>query len=145
MEQLIESLKKVPMLAALRKEQIEGLAKLATIKDYVRNEVVIKQGDPGTALYVILTGTVKVTQRNRPGFADTTLNVLGKGEFFGEMSLIDGYPRAATVTAQTDTQTVELNRWAFLDALKREPAIAVAMLPVLTRRIRQLEESKVPR
>jgi CRP/FNR family transcriptional regulator/CRP/FNR family cyclic AMP-dependent transcriptional regulator len=91
---------------------------------------------------VILSGSVSVTARNRPGLPDNKLSTLGKGDFFGDMSLIDGYPRSATVTALAETGVVELNRWVFLDALRREPNIAVAMLPILTRRIRALEEAK---
>ncbi|MEI6043531.1 MAG: cyclic nucleotide-binding domain-containing protein [Chloroflexota bacterium] len=142
MDYMIESLKRVPMLAALKPEQLEGLSKLATTRLYKKGEVIIKQGEPGTGLFIMLSGSVQVTSKTRPGLPEAKLNVLNKGDFFGEMSLIDGYPRAATVTAIVDIEVVELNRWVFLDALRREPNIAVAMLPVLTRRIRQLEEIK---
>ena len=76
---------------------------------------------------------------------DLMLANMGKGEFFGDMSLIDGYSRSATVTATSECQVLELNRWVFLDALRREPNIAVAMLPVLVKRIRSLEEAKPSR
>lgn len=145
MDQLVESLKKVQILAALKNDQLENLAKLVTTRTYNKGEVIIRQGDPGTGLFIILNGSVQVTLRTRPGLPDAKLNVLGKGEAFGEMSLIDGYPRSATITALAETHVVELNRWVFLDALRREPNIAVAMLPVLTRRIRQLEDSKATR
>ena len=145
MDQLVESLKKVQILAALKNDQLENLAKLVTTRTYNKGEIIIRQGDPGTGLFIILNGSVQVTLRTRPGLPDAKLNVLGKGEAFGEMSLIDGYPRSATITALTETHVVELNRWVFLDALRREPNIAVAMLPVLTRRIRQLEDSKAAR
>ncbi len=142
MDPLVESLRKVPMLASLKPEHLDMLAKLATTRTFKKGETIIKQGDPGSGLFVILNGTVSVTSKNRPGLPDNMLNNLGKGEFFGEMSLIDGYPRSATVTAQAETQVVELNRWVFLDALRREPSIAVAMLPALCKRIRSLEEVK---
>jgi CRP/FNR family transcriptional regulator/CRP/FNR family cyclic AMP-dependent transcriptional regulator len=139
---LIESLKKVPILSALKMEHLDMLAKLSAIRNFKKGDVIIKQGDPGSGLYVILNGSVSVSNKNRPGLPDTLLNTLGKGDFFGEMSLIDGYPRSATCSAVTETQVVELNRWVFLDVLRREPSIAVAMLPVLCRRIRSLEEMK---
>jgi CRP-like cAMP-binding protein len=142
MDYMIESLRRVPILAALKPEQLEGLGKLVTTRVYKKGDVIIKQGEPGTGLFIVINGSVQVTSKTRPGLPEAKLNVLNKGDFFGEMSLIDGYPRAATVTALADTEVVELNRWIFLDALRREPGIAVAMLPVLTRRIRQLEESK---
>jgi CRP-like cAMP-binding protein len=139
---IIDSLRKVQILAALKPDQLELLAKQVTTRTYRKGDVIIKQGDPGTGLFIILNGSVQVTAKTRPGLPEVKLNVLGKGDFVGEMSLIDGYPRSATVTALYDTDVVELNRWVFLDALRREPNIAVAMLPVLSRRIRQLEEGK---
>ena len=61
------------------------------------------------------------------------------------MALLDGYPRSATVTASSECQTLELNRWVFLNALRREPSMAVQMLPMLVKRIRTLEEAKPTR
>jgi CRP-like cAMP-binding protein len=142
MESLADSLRRVPILAALKEEHLEMLLKLVTTRTFNKGESIIKQGDPGAGLFVIIEGTVDVTMRTRPGQPETKLSSLTKGEFFGEMSLIDGYPRSATVTAQTETQVIELDRWVFLDVLRREPNIAVAMLPILTRRIRALEENK---
>ncbi len=141
-EYLVDALRKVPILSALKQEHLDMLAKLATTRNFKKGEIIIKQGDPGTGLFVVLNGTVAVTTKNRPGLPDNMLNNLGKGDFFGEMSLIDGYPRSATVTATSETEAVELNRWVFLDVLRREPNIAVSMLPVLCKRIRQLEEPK---
>ncbi len=142
MDVLTDSLKKVPLLAALKQEHLEMLSKLVTTRTYKKGDVIIKQGDPGAGLFVILSGSVAVTAKSRPGLPDNKLSTLGKGDFFGDMSLIDGYPRSATVSAVGETSVVELNRWVFLDALRREPNIAVAMLPILTRRIRALEETK---
>jgi len=140
MESLADNLRRVPILAALKEEHLEMLSKLANLRTFTPGEVIIRQGDPGAGLFVIIEGTVDVTFRERPGKPEIKLNTLVSGEFFGEMSLIDGYPRSATVTAQEETQVVELDRWVFLDALRREPNIAVSMLPILTRRIRSLQE-----
>ncbi len=140
MESLADTLRRVPILAALKEEHLEMLSKLANIRTFSQDEVIIRQGDPGAGLFVIIAGSVNVTFREKPGKPEIKLNTLSKGEFFGEMSLIDGYPRSATVTARDETQVVELDRWVFLDALRREPNIAVAMLPILTRRIRSLQE-----
>ena len=133
------------MLATLRPEYLEMLAKLANVRTYKKNEVIIKQGDPCTGLFIINSGNVSITGKNRRGMPDLMLANMSKGDFFGDMSLIDGYPRSATVTATTECQLLELNRWVFLDALRREPNIAVAMLPILVKRIRNLEEAKPSR
>jgi CRP-like cAMP-binding protein len=140
MDNLADSLRRVPILAALKEEHLDMLGKLANRRTFNPGEVIIRQGDPGAGLFVIIEGSVEVTYRERPSRPEINLNTLVKGEFFGEMSLIDGYPRSATVTALEETQVVELDRWVFLDALRREPNIAVAMLPILTRRIRSLQE-----
>ena len=142
MDHIAENLKRIPMLAGLKPDYLDMLAKLATLRTYRKGEVIIHQGDPGTGLFVILNGSVSVTSRSRPGLPEKALASLNKGEWFGEMSLIDGYPRSATVTTLAETEVAELNRWVFLDALRREPSIAVAMLPELCRRIRNLEESR---
>lgn len=139
---LVENLKKVGILSGLRQEYLEMLAKLSTVRTFKKGEVIIKQGDPGTGLFMVISGTVTITMKSRPGFPDAVLAQMSKGEVFGEMSLIDGQSRSATVTASTECQILELNRWVFLDALRREPNIAVAMLPVLVKRIRTLEENK---
>ena len=140
MDNLADSLRRVPILAALKEEHLDMLGKLANRRTFNPGEAIIRQGDPGAGLFVIIEGSVEVTYRERPTRPEISLNTLSKGEFFGEMSLIDGYPRSATVTALEETQVVELDRWVFLDALRREPNIAVAMLPILTRRIRSLQE-----
>jgi CRP/FNR family transcriptional regulator, cyclic AMP receptor protein len=142
MENLAESLKLVPLLAALKEEHLAMLAKLATTKTFNQGKVIIKQGEPGAGLFVIMDGTVEVTMQPQPGEPEIKVNTLSKGDFFGEMALIDGYPRNATITALSNTKVVELGRWVFLDAMRREPTIGAVLVPILTRRIRSLEEHK---
>jgi CRP/FNR family transcriptional regulator/CRP/FNR family cyclic AMP-dependent transcriptional regulator len=67
------------------------------------------------------------------------LNTLGPGQTFGEMALLDGAPRAATITALEDTTCLVLSRWDFVAELQTNPHMAVAMLPVLSRRLREVE------
>lgn len=142
MENLADSLKRVPILATLKETHLTMLAKLATTRTFSKGKVIIKQGDPGAGLFVILEGTVEVTVQPKSGGSEVKVNTLKEGEFFGEMALIDGFPRSATITTLTDTKVVELGRWVFLDAMRREPTIGVALVPILTQRIRELEEHK---
>src|SRR4051794_12924154 len=100
MESLADNLRRVPILAALKEEHLEMLSKLANLRTFNQGEVIIRQGDPGAGLFVIIEGSVDVIFREKPGKPEIKLNTLSKGEFFGEMSLIDGYPRSATVTAR---------------------------------------------
>jgi CRP/FNR family cyclic AMP-dependent transcriptional regulator len=142
MENLADSLKLVPLLAALKEEHLAMLAKLATTKTFSQGKVIIKQGEPGAGLFVIMDGSVEVTMQPQPGEPEIKVNTLSNGDFFGEMALIDGYPRNATITALSNTKVVELGRWVFLDAMRREPTIGAILVPILTRRIRALEEHK---
>ena len=141
-ENLADSLKRVPLLAALSAEHLKMLAKLATTETFSKGKAIIQQGDPGAGLFVILDGTVEVSMQPRPNAPGVKITTLSKGDFFGEMALIDGYPRNATITTLAETKVVELGRWIFMDALRREPSIGVALVPILTKRIRELEEYK---
>ena len=142
MDNLADSLRRVPLLAALRVEHLQMLAKLATIKTFSKGETIIQQGEPGTGLFVILDGEVEVTVKPKSSAAEIKVTTLSKGDFFGEMAIIDGFPRSATITTLTDTKVVELGRWVFLDAMRREPSIGVMLVPILTKRIRELEQFK---
>ena len=140
MDDLAESLKQVPLLGALSTEQLLMLTRLAAIKKFGRGKKIIQQGEPGAGLFVILDGTVEVTVKPEPTASEIKITTLSQGDFFGEMALIDGFPRSATITALSETRVVELGRWVFLDAMRREPSIGVALVPILTKRIRELEQ-----
>lgn len=140
MDNLVESLKQVPLLGGLDAEHLRMLARLAATRTFTQGKKIIQQGEPGAGLFVILDGTVEVTVKPDATSPEIKITTLSRGDFFGEMALIDGYPRSATITALTDTRVVELGRWVFLDAMRREPAIGVALVPILTRRIRELEQ-----
>lgn len=142
LENLADNLKRVPLLAALSTEHLKMLAKLATTETHGKGKTIIKQGDPGAGLFVILDGSVEVSMRPKADLPEVKITTLFKGDFFGEMALIDGYPRNATITTLTETKVVELGRWVFMDAMRREPSIGVALVPILTKRIRELEEYK---
>ncbi len=71
------------------------------------------------------------------------LNTLSAGDGFGEMALLDGYPRVASVRAAADTDCLVMTRWDFAAELRTNPTIALAMLPVMSKRIRELEGDKV--
>jgi CRP/FNR family transcriptional regulator, cyclic AMP receptor protein len=135
-----ELLARVPIFAALNKEQLAGLARLVVRRTFLRGSVIIREGDTEAALYLIASGQVSVTKRNLPGSPDLYLATLNPGDFVGEMALLDGAPRSATVTALVRTECLVLTRWVFNTTLRSDPLIAVAMLPYLSQRIRQAEE-----
>lgn len=115
--------------------ELEGHARLAT---YAPGELVIRAGDPGDAFYVIVRG--------RAGVAGKELNrTLRLGDYFGEIALIDGGPRSATVIALDELQAIELPRTAFLELLAREPGLARKIMASLATRVRALERTSAPR
>ena len=115
------------------------IAALARPRRYGPAEVVFAQGDPGDALFIILNGFLKVTLTGTPG-AVTTLNVMGPGEMFGELSLLDGGVRSGTVTALTRCQLLAIERKSFLRLFESRPKLGVSIMEVVARRLRRLSE-----
>jgi len=138
-----EMLARVSIFAPLSKEQLASLASLVVRRSFVRGSVIIREGDTDAALYVIVSGDVAITKRIATGTGELQLATLHAGDFFGEMTLIDGAPRSASVTAITPTECLVLTRWVFNTTLRSDPMIAVAMLPVLSRRIRETDERRL--
>lgn len=128
-------LSRVPLFRSLNKKHIAQLARLATAQQYAPGQVIVRQGDSGLGLYIIASGAVEV-RKERLDAAPILLNTLGPGEFFGEMALLDDYPRSATVAAREQTECLTLTKWHFLAELESHPEMAVPMLSVLSRRIR---------
>ena len=131
-----ETLAAVPLLARLSSRQRARLAALATTRSYEPEWVIVRQGDTSMALYVILSGSVRIERESDRGSA--IVHEAGPRGFFGEMGLIDDLPRSATVVAQEPTECALLAKWDFQNELRSDPEIALALLPVLNERIRKL-------
>lgn len=99
-------------------------------RTFKAGETVFKAGDPGHEFYVVRAGTVAVRLGNR------TLDVLGEGEVFGEMALIDNEPRSATVVADSDCTVVPVGEKQFLFMTSEAPYFALSLMRVLVRRLR---------
>jgi CRP/FNR family transcriptional regulator, cyclic AMP receptor protein len=127
-------LQDVPLFAGLSKRHLRRVAGLAGAARFSAGATVVRSGARGETFYVILDGTASVRS--------PTVNVqLGPMDFFGEMSLLDGGPRAATVVAEEDMLTMRLSRAPFMKVLDSEPAIARGIMKELVRRVRLLEAS----
>jgi CRP/FNR family cyclic AMP-dependent transcriptional regulator len=124
----------IPLFERLRKRQLRKLAGLAEFEEFTRGGVVIQAGDDPDAFYLVLSGRAKVLGKPRA-------RPLRRGDYFGEMGLIDGEPRSASIIAEHELQTMRLPRKPFLKLLEQEPGIAVAMLAELAGRVRRLEKS----
>ena len=126
-----------PLFANMESEQVELLAKSARHLRFGKGEKIISQGDPGESMYVLSSGIARVTIE-RDG-RESDLGELASGECFGEMSLLTGRPRTATVTAKTDCDIVEIDHAAMRDLLKDDPRLAEELSETLSARSSILE------
>ena len=132
-------LQKVPLFSHLAPADLQRVAEVAREKSYPRNSVILFEDDPGDALYVVARGQVKVVLIGDDG-REVILSVLGEGDFFGEMALLDDEPRSAHVIAMEDSDLLVLRREEFEGILQQRPMIALALLRELTRRLRRADE-----
>jgi CRP-like cAMP-binding protein len=100
----------------------------ATKRSMTRGEVIIRQGDEADNFYVIVEGTVEVTQTRPDGTGARVLREMGRGQFFGEIGLLSGVPRTATVTAMRDGMLVVLGRDAFLELVSAGSGLTYRLL-----------------
>ncbi|HZD87078.1 MAG TPA: cyclic nucleotide-binding domain-containing protein [Gaiellaceae bacterium] len=123
-------LAEVPLFAELGSRQRRKVASLARIRRFADGAPIVRYGDPGDALHIVVDGAVSVL---RP---DRRPRTLGVGSVIGELALLDGGPRTATVTAKGELVTLTIPAAGFRKLLRSEPAIAVAIAEELARRLR---------
>src|SRR5881227_3808073 len=128
-------LKQVPLFAGLADEDIRGLMSLAKRRTFRNGEVIFHREDPGQVLYVIKEGKVKICLVSPDG-QEISLVVFGKGEVFGEFALLDGLPRSADAVALEKVECYTLQRSDFLNAILKNPKIAILVLEALSKRLR---------
>jgi CRP/FNR family cyclic AMP-dependent transcriptional regulator len=133
-----ELLQNVPIFSELGRRDLERLSKLMVARPVRAGEVIIKEGDQAAGFFVINKGKVEVVQ-DADGSNPQRLATLGEGDFFGEMALFEGFPRNATVRAIDEAEVLAMTRWDFTAEMKNHPEIAVGMVPVLVRRLREVE------
>ncbi len=133
-----EILQNVPIFSELGRRDLGRLGKLMVPRTVKAGEVIIKEGDQPAGFFVINSGKVEVVQ-GVDSSSPQRLAELGPGDFFGEMALFEGFPRNATVRAVDDTECLAMTRWDFTAEMKNHPEIAVGMVTVLVRRLREVE------
>jgi len=125
---------RVPIFASCTPEEIAVIAEVAQDSFFQPGQIIVTQGTPGQAFYMILNGRVEIL---RDG---VSLGGFGPGDFFGEMSLLDQAPRSATIQAIDQVECLMLSSWDFKALLERHPSIAIKLLEVLSRRLRHADE-----
>jgi CRP/FNR family transcriptional regulator/CRP/FNR family cyclic AMP-dependent transcriptional regulator len=132
-------LKNVPVFRNFSAKNLEKIINDFNILKVSEGETIFFQTDKSTELYIILKGKARVSLLGEEG-NEFILTELHKGEFFGELSLIDGESRSATVVAATDSTFGVLKREKFLNAIKQNPMIAIDLLETLVKRLRKATE-----
>jgi len=134
-----DTLAHVELLSNLDKKELQVLSKSCQERKYSAGSTLIKQGDTGVGLYVIVSGHVKTTQAKNPDRAEVDLGTYGPGNVLGEMALLDDLPRSATITAVDDVTALLLPVWEFRATVRDHPEIGLKLLSVLSKRLRKTE------
>jgi CRP/FNR family cyclic AMP-dependent transcriptional regulator len=131
-----ELLRQVPVFADLSDTDIEALARLCTRRHYPKDTVVFFENEEGDFFFMIIEGRIKVTILGDDG-REIILSVLGPGDFFGEMALLDNEPRSATAIAVEDSELLSLHRTDFQTVLSDKNSIAASLMRILSGRLRR--------
>ena len=129
----------VALFKELPEPGLQMLAERGRPRHFATGEVIMRQGDASDALYVITSGRVRV-ERDQAAETPLVLAELGAGDVIGEMGLLDGGPRSATVTAIEDTETLEIHATVLAVVVMQYPQITTALLRTLSRRLRSADE-----
>jgi uncharacterized membrane protein len=138
-EMTLEALRSVPLFASLDDEAAKDLRNLLSDRVVPQNTRLFRQGDKGDAMYLIESGRVRISIRD-DNSQEVTLAELAQGDFFGEMSIIDGRQRSADAQVIEDARLAILSRDAFLSFVRTNPDVALEMLSALTDRLRRTDE-----
>lgn len=129
-KEVIAQLAKVPLLAECSRRDLQSIARAVKDINHRAGTVIAREGDPGIGLFIIVEGTCDVSIGGRRKAK------LGPGDFFGEIALLDGGPRTATVTATTDVELLGLTEWVFRGLMVEQPSVAVKTLQAMAGRLR---------
>jgi CRP/FNR family cyclic AMP-dependent transcriptional regulator len=123
-------LKTVPVFSACSPKELRSIAEIVKEVQFPPGKVICKEGETGIGMHVVVSGETKVSIGGR------TRRRLGPGAYFGEIALLDGGPRTATVTAETPVKTLSIPAWSFKAMIKTQPNLALKMLEEACRRLR---------
>ena len=134
-----ELLRNVSLFSSLDERELDRLIQATTTRRLASKEVLFRKGDPGNQLFGVLTGSLKVTGVGTDG-KDVVFRLMRPGEVVGEIALLAGEPRSATVAAVEATSLVTLHRRDFVPFLEQHPRAAIRLAAVMAERVRRLSE-----
>ncbi|HEV7370217.1 Crp/Fnr family transcriptional regulator [Arenibaculum sp.] len=124
------------LLRHLSREELRGLAQSAALSHHAPGSVIFQKGDPGDGMMAVIRGRVKICSHSADG-KELVLNIVNKGGLFGEIALLDGEPRTADAVALEEADLLVLRRAQFLPFLSERPDLALRLIAVLCKRLRQ--------
>lgn len=135
----LDLLRIVPIFTELDDKVLKKIVEIGLERKYTKNSIVFLEEEIGAILFIIISGKVKIVRTDDDG-KEVILSILGTGDFFGEMALLDGLPRSATVVALDKTELFIIHRREFLELMETSPQIATSLMNELTRRLRKANE-----
>ena len=136
---LVDFLSTVPIFSDLNNEELLRISKLCSERDYPKGSMIILEEEFGDIIFIILTGTVKITRVNDEG-KEVILSLLGPGEIFGEMAILDGEARSANALAQEDCDLLAIQKSEFISLLRKNFKISFALMGELAKRLRKSDQ-----
>jgi CRP-like cAMP-binding protein len=126
-------LRRIPLFAALSPSDLEGLARIGEEQGYADGQTIVREGELGDELHVVIEGVIRVLQ-DTDG-SEREIARRGAGEVVGEMSIITRRPRMASVVADGEVRTIRVSQVAFESMLRERPELAIGMIRVLADRL----------
>jgi CRP/FNR family cyclic AMP-dependent transcriptional regulator len=136
-QEAVVALSQIELFQGLAPSHLAKIATMSQWHEFADGDTVVKEGDTDGQIYVLLSGTARMWVGGRP------FGAFGAGDYFGEMSLLDGQPRSATVVATAPVHAVSIARFNFLPLLTEHPEIAEELLIEMCRRLRLVQSERV--
>jgi len=129
----------IPLFSELDEDEIKSIDDLITLHDVAKKTVVLQEGEDGNSLFIIISGSVKISYY-APDGREVVLSLLGEGAYFGEMALLDKKPRSATVSTLDDTRLAQIRRVDFERLMLKQPKVALKLLTETVQRLRRTSQ-----
>jgi CRP/FNR family cyclic AMP-dependent transcriptional regulator len=134
----MEFIRNVPFFNEIESNELAKIVRVGVRKKYKKGSIILLEEETGAALFVIVAGKVKIVRTDDDG-REVILSILGENDFFGEMSILDGLARSASVVAITKAELFMIHRRDFLNLMQEYPAVAISLLKELTMRLRKAD------
>ena len=129
----------INIFSDLSEDECEKLRSLCKPRNYLKNSMIILEEEYGDLVFAVKTGTIKITRVNDEG-KEVILALLGPGEMFGELAVLDGEARSANALAQENCELFAINKEDFLDVLKNHPTVSYNVMSELAKRLRKSDQ-----